>query len=398
MPGSLRAPWQGRAVPSGATLRKTRPPAVHARLGTLRIVVGNDVEDAHAIAVRLLVPVRDRLRTFELLAGGEELVPVVERPAVELGVGQLDVVRLQVQRHVEDGIGAVDVVPVKHDVEDHRIALRLDRSRHLDLVGEGVRAGEAVVELRVARLEADLDVVEARFPETCHASRIHADRGCDEIGVVAEAARLRDQVLEIAAHERLAAGEPELRRAETPRLAKRVDPLLRGQLAPGAGEIEGIRAVGALQRTRVGELREQPQRPGRILGQGTVPGAVSGRCSPIGGERLHRTGGGGARGAGRIPSRPKGHRQSQRLPMYIVISKPKRISVKSGLVHMVLTSGTMIGLRIIPASKAPVRLSNATYVPFQARGSRSEGSFLKSNTCNGGRCRDPRLRGESSAR
>lgn len=30
--------------------------------------------------------------------------------------------------------------------------------------------------------------------------------------------------------------------------------------------------------------------------------------------------------------------------MYIVISKPKRISVKSGLVHMVLTSRTIFGL------------------------------------------------------
>ena len=33
--------------------------------------------------------------------------------------------------------------------------------------------------------------------------------------------------------------------------------------------------------------------------------------------------------------------ESQRLPMYIVISKPKRISVNSGLVHMFPSSGTM---------------------------------------------------------
>ena len=32
--------------------------------------------------------------------------------------------------------------------------------------------------------------------------------------------------------------------------------------------------------------------------------------------------------------------------MYIVISNPKRISVKSGLVHMVPTSGTIVGLLI----------------------------------------------------
>ena len=36
--------------------------------------------------------------------------------------------------------------------------------------------------------------------------------------------------------------------------------------------------------------------------------------------------------------------EAQRLPMYIVISKPKRISVKSGLVHMFPSSGTIVVL------------------------------------------------------
>ena len=37
--------------------------------------------------------------------------------------------------------------------------------------------------------------------------------------------------------------------------------------------------------------------------------------------------------------------------MYIVISNPKRISVKSGLVHMVRTSGTVVDL-LLPAGAA----------------------------------------------
>ena len=238
----------------------------------------------------------------------------------------------------------VDVVPVDHDVEHHRIPVRLDRTRHLDLVGERVGARQVVVELGIARLEADLDVVETGFPQPPDAVRVHADRGSDEVGVVAEPPRLGDQLFQVAAHKRLAAGEAELHRAEPPGVTEGVDPLLRGQLAPGTGEVEGVRAVGALQRTRVRELREQPQRTGRILVQVPVSGVVSGAGRPAKAERLHRMRCGGARGAGRTPSRPKSHRQSQRLPMYIVISNPKRISVKSGLVHMVHSSRTIIGV------------------------------------------------------
>ena len=50
---------------------------------------------------------------------------------------------------------------------------------------------------------------------------------------------------------------------------------------------------------------------------------------------------GGARDAGRTRHVPSHVDGSQRLPMYIVISKPKRISVNSGLVHMFPSSRTM---------------------------------------------------------
>ena len=51
--------------------------------------------------------------------------------------------------------------------------------------------------------------------------------------------------------------------------------------------------------------------------------------------------------------------------MYIVISNPKRISVKSGLVHMVPTSGTIIGL-LFPADAdctgAPLHVQHSCQV------------------------------------
>ena len=260
---------QGGAV--GGDAEKYPPPAVHARLRAIGVVVRDHVEDFHAVAMRRLVPVRDRLRAFQLLAGGKELVPVVERPAVVLRVGELHVIRPEIQRHVQNRGRVVDVVPVEHDVEHHRIALLLDRTRHLDLVGKGIRASEMVVERRVARLEADLDVVEARVPEPAHAVRVHPDRRGDEIGVVAEGACLRDQVFEVTAYQGFSPGEAELHRAELPALTQGVDPLLRGQLTPCPGEVDRVRAVRTLQRAGVGKLREQPQRPGWILGQGQLP-------------------------------------------------------------------------------------------------------------------------------
>ena len=259
---------QGGAV--GRHAEEDLPPAVHAGLRAVGVVIRDHVEDLHATLVRFPVPVRHRLRTPELIAGRKKLVPVVERPAVELGVGELDVVRPEVQRQIQDFFRAVDVLPVQHGVEDHRIALRLDRARHLDLVGEGVGPREMVVEGRVARLEADLDVVEPRFPETPHPGRVHADGRGDEVGVVAEAARLRHQRFEVAAHERFAAGEAELRRPELPGFTQGADPLLRGQLAPGPGEIERVRAVRALQRAGVGQLREQPEGAGGSVGHGGI--------------------------------------------------------------------------------------------------------------------------------
>ena len=75
------------------------------------------------------------------------------------------------------------------------------------------------------------------------------------------------------------------------------------------------------------QLRPDPRTPG-LRG----PQAGNGSTAPIAVEP-------GTPGAPRhVPSHVD---ESQRLPMYIVISKPKRISVNSGLVHMFPSSGTM---------------------------------------------------------
>jgi hypothetical protein len=55
----------------------------------------------------------------------------------------------------------LDVQPVQHDVEHHRIAVLLHHARDPALQLEGARAREEVVHLAGRVLERDLDMVKA---------------------------------------------------------------------------------------------------------------------------------------------------------------------------------------------------------------------------------------------
>ncbi|MDR6355735.1 hypothetical protein Q3H58_002406 [Pseudomonas psychrotolerans] len=109
-------------------------------------------------------------------------------------------------------------------------------------------------------LEADLDMVQAGLLEFGDARLGEADAGGDEVGVVAEPARLADEFGEVLAHQGFAAGKADLGRTHLPRLGHHPEPLLGGQLAALGGEVQGIGAIGALQRTAIGDLGQQPQR------------------------------------------------------------------------------------------------------------------------------------------
>src|SRR5213082_2109885 len=71
----------------------------------------------------------------------------------------------------------------------------------------------------------------------------------------------RDETLQIGAEQRFAAREAQLQHTQRLGFAEDAAPFLRRQLLfeTGAGEVERVRAIRALQRTFVGELREQPE-------------------------------------------------------------------------------------------------------------------------------------------
>ena len=253
-----RVTGHGRAV--GRDGEKYRPQAVHARLGPGLEVVRHHEIDLHPAADALAKAPRGLLRPLELCTAGQEVLAVEPRPAVVLRVGELDVLRAHALGHLENLTHVIDIEPVQHHVQHHRIAVLADESGHLRLQLEGARAAQEIIQLARAVLERQLDVIEPGRLQRAHARLGHADAGGDQVDVEPERVRLRDDRLEVLAHQRLPARKPELHRAQGARLAQHADPVLGPKLRPGFGKVRRVVAEHAMQRAAVGQLQQQPKR------------------------------------------------------------------------------------------------------------------------------------------
>src|SRR5690606_34728298 len=109
-------------------------------------------------------------------------------------------------------------------------------------------------------LERQLDVVEPRLLQRADALLVQPDAGGDQVHVVAERVRLRDDLLEVVARERLASGETELHGAERTRLAQHAEPVVRRKLGPRRPHVDRVVAEHAVQRAAIRELAEEPER------------------------------------------------------------------------------------------------------------------------------------------
>ena len=101
-------------------------------------------------------------------------------------------------------------------------------------------------------------MVEAAGGQRFQARAGEKHAGGDQVGVEARLRRGGNDLLQVAPHGGLAAGEVELQHAEAGRLAQHILPFRGSQLATGTLERQRVRAVGALQRTAVRQLGEQP--------------------------------------------------------------------------------------------------------------------------------------------
>ena len=202
-------------------------------------------------------------RGHERFARRHQRAAVLERPGVVLHVGDLDASGAELDRVVDDRFHAIDVVAMDRRVDGQRHAELAHPAGHFLLLGAAALvAADAVgiLGLRVDVLNGDLHVVEAARLQLFEPVALQQHRGGDEIGVEPVLGGRRDDLFEVAARRRLAAGQMHLQNAELGRLPHDFLPLGRRQLGVALFEFERIGAVGALQGTAMRELGEETDR------------------------------------------------------------------------------------------------------------------------------------------
>ena len=200
-------------------------PTAHAGLGPARIVIGHDVVEYQA-AFQLLSRALDDLgRLFELLARGQQGLPVAVGPAVILHVGDLDAVRVELQRQIDHGLQVMQVLAVHHHVQGERQACPAHElgGGDLLLVAAGV-AADAVAAAGLAVLEGDLHVVQPCVGQGRDPRLVEQHRRGDQVGIEPAVAGLLDHPLQVLAHRGLAAREVDLQHAHVGHVPDQAQP------------------------------------------------------------------------------------------------------------------------------------------------------------------------------
>ena len=85
---------------------------------------------------------------------------------------------------------------------------------------------------------------------------------------------MRSQFLEILSQQRLATGKSELKDAEFTSLGEDSFPIISGQLGLGPDQLQRVGAIGAMERTPMGQLRQERGR--NVIRHGAVLDPPSG--------------------------------------------------------------------------------------------------------------------------
>ena len=88
-----------------------------------------------------------------------------------------------------------------------------------------------------------------------------SQRAGDQIGVHAQFVGFAHQLDQVAAQQRFPAGQVQLQHAQLLGFDQHPQPFLGAQLVAVVGQVQGVGAVRAGQRTPVGELGQQSERP-----------------------------------------------------------------------------------------------------------------------------------------
>ncbi len=233
-------------------------PAAHAGLGVAGVVVRHDIVD-HQHALQPLLCCLDQIdRRLGLRAGRHQRRPVLERPAIILDMGDLEALGAKLDRELDDLVQMVEVLAVHHGVDGQRQADRGDLLGERQLLGMAVLvAADPVGALGPAVLDAELEMIEPGIGQALELGPVEQDAGGDQVGVLADRRGMADQLRQIRPQGRLAAGKMGLEHAQGMGLIDHMLPGGRIELTIDPLQLQRIGAVGALQRTAVGQLGEQ---------------------------------------------------------------------------------------------------------------------------------------------
>ena len=140
-PGDRRRGLAGHDLAVRRHHHRRPAPAAHARLRQLLEEVGEHPQDVDLRADPLAEALDGLLRALQLRPRRHQRVLVGDRPAVVLRVGQLEPLRAELERQLEQLLDAVEVLPVQDAV---------DRQREVELLGVA-RGRELLLERPVAR-------------------------------------------------------------------------------------------------------------------------------------------------------------------------------------------------------------------------------------------------------
>jgi hypothetical protein len=203
-----------------------------------------------------------RRGALDLLARRHQRGAVLECPAVILHVRDLDAARAERKRQTNQVGDPVDVGTMHDRVHREREFLPYDLGGERPFPGKCARVtGNVIGGGGVAVLDRYLYMVESG-PSQCGQRLVRdPDRRGDEIGVKTGRMRRGGDVHEIASRAGLAARQMHLQHAKIRGLAEHTQPSRGVEFTLSCVKGQGIRAIGAAERTAMGQLGEEAKGP-----------------------------------------------------------------------------------------------------------------------------------------
>ena len=201
----------------------------------------------------------------QLLARGHQGGSIGERPSVVLCVRNLHPVRIQLLNKCNHLLEMIEILPM-HDQIHRECNLCLSNgTRKFDLMRVRLRTRNPVRRFFARILKADLDVIESGANQRCQPLLIQSNARGDEIGVKPRTYVPQRQFSQIRPRQRFATSEVRVQHAQLACLLKDAGPLASRKLRLRSRQLQGIRAVDAVQRAAVRDFGDECERIGQFV-------------------------------------------------------------------------------------------------------------------------------------